>query len=67
LNVACTIFSIPLFSYCVTNDCPPLSKNNRNHHVKALDKKRGDASLLKEDAEDGISAFISPLTRRNTA
>ena len=49
----------PLFSNHVAYDRPPLSKNNRNHCVKALVKKRGAACLPKEDAEDDISAFMS--------
>ena len=41
-------------------------KNNRNHRVKALVKKRGDASILIEDAEDAISAVMSPSFFRDT-
>ena len=51
------------FSNRVTNNCSPLSKNNRNHRVKTLVKKRGAACLPKKDAEDDISAFMSPLSR----
>jgi hypothetical protein len=50
-----------LFSNRVTNDCPPLFKNKLNHCVEALDKKRGDTYLSKEDAEDGISAVTPYL------
>ena len=57
----------PLFSNHVTYDRPPLSKNNRNHCVKALVKKRGAACLPKEDAEDDISAFMSRLTWMNAS
>ena len=49
----------PLFSNHVAYDRPPLSKNNWNHCVKALVKKRGATCLPKEDAEDDISAFMS--------
>ena len=57
----------PLFSNRGLNDCPPLSKNNRTHCVKALVKKRGAACLPKEDAEDDISAFMSRLTWMNAS
>ena len=57
----------PLFSNHGAYDRPPLSKNNRNHCVKALVKKRGAACLPKEDAEDDISAFMSRLTWMNAS
>ena len=57
----------PLFSNHVAYDCPPLSKNNRNHCLKAFVKKRGTACLPKEDAEDDISAFMSRLTWMNAS
>jgi len=64
----CVTFStISLLTNCVTNDCPPLSKNNRIHCVKAFVKKRGAARLPKEGAEDGISAFMTSLTWKNAA
>ena len=57
----------PLFSNHVAYDRPPLSKNNRNHCVKALVKKRGTACLPKEDAKDEILAFMSRLTWMNAS
>ena len=57
----------PLFSNHGAYDRPPLSKNNRIHCVKVFVKKRGAACLPKEDAEDDISAFMSPLTWMNAA
>ena len=57
----------PLFSNPGAYDRPPLSKNNRNHGVKALVKKRGAACLPKEDAEDDISAVMSHLTWMNAS
>ena len=57
----------PLFSNHGAYDCPPLSKNNRNHCVKALVKKGGAACLPKEDAEDAILAPLSRLTWMNAS
>ena len=57
----------PHFSNHVTYDRPPLFRNNRNHYLKALVKKRGAAYLPKEDAEDDISAFMSLLTWMNVS
>ena len=57
----------PLFSNHVAYNRPPLSKNNWNHCVKAFVKKRGTACLPKEDAEDAISAVMSPSTWMNAS